>query len=140
MKVTPDFKMVIILDDTLPTGLQCNTAAVLSLTLGKKIDNLIDRDLVDGSGNIHVGLTNQPLPILKSTKEHLKELLKQAKDLSNNMLVVDITDAAQTTKNYTDYEEKLRNMTSEKFTLLGIALAGSQKDIKSLTGSLPLLK
>lgn len=140
MHKTSDFKMVIVLDETLPLGLKCNTAAVLSLTLGNKIDNLIDKDLIDGDGTMHTGLTNQPLPILKSTEENVRKILKQAHALKDDLLVVDITDAAQTTKNYIDYEEKLKSKTSEELKLLGIALAGSKKDINSLTGNLPLLK
>ncbi len=140
MKVSEDFKMVIVVDDSLPMGLKCNTAAVLSLTLGNKIEGLIDKDLKDGSGNIHTGLTNTPLPILKTTEEQLKQIRKQASDMSSDLLVVDITDAAQTTKNYADYEEKLKSKKSEELRLLGIALAGNQKDVKSLTGNLALLR
>ena len=140
MKVTSDFKMVIVLDQGLPVGLLSNTAAVLSLTLGNKIEGLIDKELTDGSGTIHAGLTNQPLPILKANTDSLKLLYKKALMLKDNLLLVDITDAAQTTKNYIDYEIKLKNKTSEELKILGLALAGSNKSVKSLTGNLSLLR
>lgn len=140
MKVTSDFKMVIVLDDALPVGLKCNTAAVLSLTLGNKTEGLIDKDLQDSGNEIHTGLTNQPLPILKTTMEQLKSIYKQAKSLGKNILIVDVTDAAQTTKTYKDYEEKLKSKSFDELKILGIALAGSRKDVTKLTGNLGLLR
>lgn len=140
MKVTNDFKMVVVLDDALPIGLKANTAAVLSLTLGNKIENLIGTDLIDKSGNTHTALTTIPLPILKTSSEILKKLYNQAYEQKDQLLLVDITDAAQTTKNYLDYQEKLSSTPTNELQLLGIALAGPEKQIKKLTGSLALLR
>ena len=140
MQVSSDFKMVIVVDDDLPVGLKTNTAAVLSLTLGNKITGLIGTDLRDGSGHIHTALTTVPLPILKSTQEGLRSLYDQAYTLRDALLLVDITDAAQTTKNYADYEQKLQQSPTNQLLLLGIALAGPEKLIKRLTGSLGLLR
>lgn len=141
MKVTSDFKMVIVLDRMLSVGLQCNTSAVLALTLGNKIEGLIDKDLFDGSGEVHLGLTNQPLPILQTTQDNLKDIREKAKIHNpETFLYVDFTDAAQTTKNYEDYERKLQEKKTNDLQLLGIAIAGTIKDIKGLTGNLPLLR
>ena len=140
MYVSEDFKMVIVLDDALPVGLKANTAAVLSLTLGNKLEGLIGKDLTDGSNNVHTALTTIPLPILTSSTEKLKEIYAQGYELKDQLLLIDITDAAQTTKNYTDYEEKLKQATTDQLKLLGIALAGSKKLVNKLTGNLPLLR
>src|ERR1051326_2868096 len=107
MQITEDFKMVIVLDDDLPLGLKANTAAVLSLTLGNKLEGIIGTDLYDGSKHIHTALTTIPLPILKCTHDRLKEIYTQGYAFKNDLLFIDITDAAQTTKNYADYEKKL---------------------------------
>ncbi len=139
MKVTSDFKMIIIIDDNLPIGLKCNTAAVLSLTFGKKIDGLIDKDLTDKSGDLHHGLTNQPIPILKSTFEEIKELRKLSLK-HEDLLVIDVTDVAQTAKNYKDYENKLKSKTAVELIYLGIAIAGNKKSINSIAGNLGLLR
>lgn len=140
MNVSADFKMVAVMDETLPSGLLANTAAVLSLTLGNKIEGLIGENLVDGSGNDHTALTTIPIPILKCTPERLREVYKQSYELRNELLVVDITDAAQTTTNYGDYEEKLKQSQTVELKLLGIALAGPKKLINKLTGNLGLLR
>ena len=107
MEITPDFKMVIVLDDELSIGLKANTAAVLSITLGNKISGLVGIDLLDADKKIHTGLTNIPLPILKIDANGLEKLYELAFSLRNEILLVDVTDAAQTTKNYEDYQLKL---------------------------------
>lgn len=139
VKVTEDFKMVIVLDDDLPDGLMANTAAVLSLTLGNKIEGLIGSDLKDGNEHLHTALTTIPLPILKCTKERLREIYTEAYPLKDELLLVDVTDAAQTTKNYADYEQKLKQSSTDQLAFLGLALAGPQKLINTLTGNLALL-
>lgn len=60
-------KCVLLIDSELPLGLLANTAAVLVLTIGKRVEGIIGSDVVDGSGQIHTGITTIPLPILKST-------------------------------------------------------------------------
>ncbi len=140
MQVGSNSKMVIVLDESLSVGLQANTAAVLSLTLGNKISGLIGKDLLDKSKKIHTGLTIVPLPILICSNKKLRELYSKAYDLQDQLLLVDITDAAQTTKTYADYEQKLQSVSSDTIVLLGIALFGEKKNINSLTGSLGLLR
>lgn len=139
MDISSDFKMVIVVDQDLSVGLQSNTAAVLSLSLGEKIKGLIGPDLKDKSGITHVSLTQYPLPILKASADQIYQIYKGSL-ADKNLLMIDITDAAQTTKNYKDYEEKLSGKSSEELKLLGIALAGSGKLVGKLTGNLALLR
>src|SRR3989344_2377105 len=135
MGITEDFKMVIVVDYALTVGIQCNTAAVLSLSLGEKIKGLIGPDLKDKSNTNHIGLTQDPLPILKASDTQIREIYNDALN-NKSLLVIDITDAAQTTKNYKDYEEKLSDKSTEELKLLGIALAGPNKLVGKLTGNL----
>jgi hypothetical protein len=139
MNISNNFKMVIVLDESLSLGLLANTSAVLSLSLGEKIKGLIGKDLLDKSGVTHIGLTQIPLPILKASKEQILKIY-QASLGDKELLMIDITDSAQTTKNYNDYEDKLKEKTSSEHIFLGLALAGSIKTINKLTGSLPLLR
>lgn len=134
-------KCVIIIDYLLPIGLIANTAAVLSLTLGKKIDGIIGADVYDSSNHKHTGITNIPIPILKGTKEGIRDMrMRIVKEEFLNLLVVDFSNAAQMTKNYEDYTEKLAQFSTEELQYLGIALYGEKKSINKLTGNIPLLK
>jgi hypothetical protein len=51
-----------------------------------------------------------------------------------------LTDAAQSTKDYAAYEEKLKQTAPGQLRYLGIGLFGPEKLINSLTGSLPMLR
>jgi len=132
-------KCVIILDESLPVGLLANSAAVLSLTLGKEIGGIISRDIQDGSGELHRGITNTVIPILKAEKENLTVIRENAVR-NEELLVVDFSDVAQRTKHYDDYAAQLEATKAEDLRYLGIALYGEKKPIQKLTGSLPLLR
>lgn len=140
MKITDDFKMVIVLDDSLELGLKMNTAAVLSLTLGAQIEDLIGGELMDKTGVWHFGLTTVPLPILKASPEKLREVFNSASGLREELLVVDVTDAAQTTVDYADYQAKLEKTDTNDLKLLGVALAGPKKLVNKFTGSFGLAR
>lgn len=134
-------KCVLLIDSDLPLGLLANTAAVLALTIGKKVERIIGPDVVDGSGQIHTGITTIPLPILKSTQEDLQELKQKVfTEKFQDLLVVDFSNAAQTTKTYEEYSKKIATYTSEDLNYLGIALYGDRKKINKLTGNLSLLR
>ncbi|TCK92577.1 hypothetical protein EDC19_1726 [Natranaerovirga hydrolytica] len=133
-------KCVIIIDSELPTGLIANTAAVLALTLGNKIKDIIGPNVVDGDGKIHEGITTIPFPILKSNPVYIKELRNVIGATYPDLVLVDFSNAAQTTKNYDDYTKKIAQHTTDELEYLGIAAYGDKKKINKLAGSLPLLR
>jgi len=134
-------KCVILIDEHLPRGLIANCASVLSLTLGKKIDSLIGKDLLDVKNRLHAGITTMPIPILKSNLKQLRELRNVLyEDKYKKCLVVDFTNTAQTSKTYVDYKDKLISTKLDKLDYLGIAVYGSKKIINSLVGSIGLLR
>ena len=49
-----------ILDSELPTGIIANTAAILGITLGKRIPQQIGEDVSDASAMIHAGIITIP--------------------------------------------------------------------------------
>ncbi|MDA7028427.1 DUF2000 domain-containing protein [Bacillus sp. CLL-7-23] len=136
-----EMKCVIVIDSTLPTGLIANTAAVLALTLGRKVEGIIGPEVLDASNRTHEGITTIPIPILKSNKTEIKELKHKVdhEDL-HDLLVVDFSNAAQTTKNYEDYTKKIATIPSDDLDYLGIALYGEKKKVNKLTGSMGLLR
>jgi hypothetical protein len=141
MNVTRPMKCVIVIDSNLPLGLLVNTAAVLSVTLGKMVEGIVGSDLADGSGKIHRGITIIPIPILKGTRDLLKDLCLQLHDEADeDVLVVDFCDVAQTSKTYDEYAQKLIAVSAGDIAYLGIALYGPAKIINRFTGSLALLR
>lgn len=90
-------KCVMVLDEGLPAGLLANTAGVLALTLGRRLDSIVGPDVVDGSGRSHTGITTIPIPILKAEGGVVRDIRLRAGEMAD-LMVVDVTDAAQTTK------------------------------------------
>lgn len=132
-------KCVMVLDEDLPRGLAINAAGVLALTLGRKVDSIVGPDVTDGSGNEHVGITTMPIPILRAQADQVRQIRLQCAE-SNGLLVVDFTDAAQTTTTYDDYTQKIAGVPTEELEYLGVALYGPKKQVNKLTGSLPLMR
>ena len=67
-------KCVLVIDGNLPLGIIANTAAILGITLGKKMPEVVGEDVTDGSGNIHLGIIEFPVPVLKGTPEVIREI------------------------------------------------------------------
>lgn len=134
-------KCVMVIDSELSTGLIANTAAVLALTLGKTIEGIIGPDVQDASKQVHTGITTTPIPILKGDSEKIKEIRNNLyKEEFSDLFVVDFSDAAQTTKHYQEYTEKISEVPGDELNYLGVALYGDKKKVNKLTGSMGLLR
>ncbi|MBK1837176.1 DUF2000 domain-containing protein [Azospirillum sp. YIM B02556] len=130
-----------IIDHALPTGLIANTAAALSMTLGKARPDLVGCDLQDADGVGHPGITTIVMPILVADAGGLQALRRQAAELeSDGLRVIGMTDVAQRAKSYDEYGRRLAATRQEELRYLGLCLHGPAALVRSLTGSLPLLK
>ena len=49
-------KCVMVIDENLPLGIIANTAAIMGITLGKKMPQVVGADVMDQSGNEHLGI------------------------------------------------------------------------------------
>ncbi|WP_134682960.1 DUF2000 domain-containing protein [Brevibacillus migulae] len=133
-------KCVMVIDGELPVGLIANTAAILGVTLGTKQDGIIGEDLQDGSGQRHLGITTIPIPILKASKEEIRSLREAAAKEEPDVMIVDFSAQAQSSRAYEEYATKLRQSEAMGIDYLGIALYGEDKIVKKLTGQIALLK
>ncbi len=132
-------KCVIIIDGSLPLGEIANTAAILGVTLGDKISDLIGADVYDSAGKLHTGIIKIPVPVLKASREALKTLrLKLFDPQFSELITVDFTDLAQSCKTYDEFIGRMSS--SQDFNYIGLAIFGDKKRITKLTGSLPLMK
>lgn len=133
-------KCVIVIDHDLPVGVIANTAAVLSINLGKMIPEIVGHDHKDNAGDYHHGITTMAIPILKSSCLLLKEMRQSVKAYEPDLMVIDLITATQTTKNYADYVHQYENTPVEQLEYLGLALYGEIKVVNKFTGSLGLLR
>ncbi len=134
-------KCVMILDENLPLGLIANTAAIMGVTLGKKLPEVVGEDVLDRSGNVHLGIIEFPVPVLKSSPEAIKAVREKLYQPEfQELTVVDFSDLAQGCRTYDEFIGKMEQVPEEALQYFGIAICGTKKKINQLTGSMPLLR
>ena len=134
-------KCVIVVDENLPLGIIANTAAILGITMGMKMPDVVGNDVLDLEGNAHIGIIQFPVPILKGNTEILKKLRTRLFEPQfSELTVVDFSDLAQGCKTYNEFTHKMANTSESKLNYIGIAVCGNKKQINKLTGSMPLLR
>lgn len=134
-------KCVMVIDEHLPLGIIANTAAIMGITLGKKMPEVVGDDVTDQSGNEHLGIIEFPVPILKGSPEIIKEIREKLYQPEfQDVTVVDFSDLAQSCKTYDEFTEKMGQVSESALQYLGVAVCGPKKKVGKLTGSMPLLR
>ena len=134
-------KCVMVIDEDLPSGIIANTAAIMGITLGKQIPEVVGADVYDRSGNGHLGIIEFPVPILKGNVDAIKAIRERLYEPEfSELTVVDFSDLAQGCKNYDEFIEKMKNVSESELNYFGIAICGAKKKVNKLTGSMPLLR
>lgn len=134
-------KCVIVLDETLPLGLLCNTAAILGVTLGRQVPSLVGRDVTDGNGTRHLGITELPIPILRAPTEALRTLRARLRQPEfQGLTAVDFSELAQSCRTYEEYCRRMAGTPEAELRYLGLGIQGGTRLVNRLTGSLPLLR
>lgn len=134
-------KCVMVIDEKLPLGIIANAAAIMGITLGKKMPEVVGADVRDRSGREHLGIIEFPVPVLRGDAERIKgirEKLYEPEFL--DLIVVDFSDLAQGCKTYGEFVEKMGEAEEGELNYLGIAVCGEKKKVNRLTGSLGLLR
>jgi hypothetical protein len=134
-------KCVIVVDHSLPVGLLANASAVLAMSIGNQINDIIGEDVLDRDGSLHRGITQVTVPVLKGDAERIRSLRDQLINLGNGTLYfVDFCDVAQKSKDYGHYASRMQQTSADRLNYLGIAICGPDKAVNSLTGNLGLLR
>lgn len=86
-------KCVMVIDEQLPIRIIANTAAVMGITLGKAMPEVVGADVRDESGHTHLGIIEFPVPILRGSPESIKALREKLYEPDFQALtVVDFSD------------------------------------------------
>lgn len=134
-------KCVIIIDHNLPLGLLANTAAVLAMTIGDRIRGVVGEDVIDKDGQLHRGITQVNIPLLKGDGNLIRNTLEKLLKMGNDDLFhVDFCDTARKSRHYDEYKAQLKKTPSENLTYLGLAIYGPSRQINKLTGNIGLLR
>lgn len=134
-------KCVMVIDENLPLGIVANTAAIMGITLGKKMPEVVGSDVIDKTGNEHLGIIEFPVPILKGNIDSIKAIREKLYEPDfSDLTVVDFSDLAQSCKTYNEFIEKMAGVPESTLQYFGLAICGAKKKINKLTGSMPLLR
>lgn len=134
-------KCVMVIDERLPLGLIANTAAILGITLGKVMPEVVGADVTDRTGNRHLGIIAFPVPILKGAPDTIQAIRQKLfQPEFQDLTAVDFSDLAQSCLTYEDYTTKMAETPESTLQYLGLAICGAKKKVNKLTGSLPLLR
>lgn len=136
-----DEKCVMVIDSRLPLGIIANTAAIMGITLGKKMPQIVGADVYDQTGKEHLGIIEFPVPVLKGNADMIKAIRQKLyqPDFSD-LTVVDFSDLAQGCKTYAEFTEKMKQIPETELNYLGIAIYGTKKKVTQLTGNIALLR
>ncbi len=133
-------RLAIILDPALPPGLLANTAAVIGVGLGALAPDLAGTELTDAAGRSINNSANRPVPILQAAPEALRALLLKALPPPEGARVVAFPQFARAIHGFADYRALFPEKDLSQEVIEGIGLAGPEKWVRSLTGSLKLLR
>ncbi|MET0990409.1 MAG: DUF2000 domain-containing protein [Glaciihabitans sp.] len=131
-------KWVVVLDDTLPRGRQVNAAVCIAAATGVRVEGLLGPDATDADGHVHPGLPWAGVSILGASGEQIAALRDRVNG-SSTVLVVDMPEAAQTSRVYDEYRSRVAETASTELNNLAIGLIGPRTDVDKLVKRLPLL-
>ncbi|NIY69355.1 DUF2000 domain-containing protein [Streptomyces malaysiensis] len=131
-------KLVIVVDEGLDRGVAANVIGLVGISIGHHINNIVGPDIHDAAGRLHLGMSTIGLPVLGADADGLVRI-HQATAEHSEVTVLDVTDAAVSSRDYASYTERLRDP-SQDWRPLGLALFGSRRQVDRLTGRLGLLR
>jgi hypothetical protein len=132
--------VAIAVDPSLAPGLLANTVAALAIGLGSALPVLGAVPLTDYAGRRVLCSANRPVPVLEAGSEILGSLLLKALPAPEGAVVVPFPAFARPIHGFEDYLARFPRVDLASEAIEGLALAGPERWVRSLTGSLKLLR
>ena len=136
-----DMRVAVIVAPDMPPGLIANSVGVIAVGLGAHCPGLADSALADAAGRRFGSVCNQPMPVLQADRATIRDvMLKAFARRQNGAAIVPFPAFARSIHVFADYEAALGTRSLEAEEIDGLGLAGPSAWVKSLTGSLKLLR
>ena len=136
----PDLRVAVVVSSALPIGLIANTVATIGIGIGAAVPEFGRTFLTDMRGRVVQTSANRPVPILQATEEAIGALLLRALPAPERAVVIPFPRFARSLHRFEDYLAQFAQRDLEAEVIEGLALAGPEKWVRSLTGSLKLLR
>lgn len=131
-------KCVIVVDESLPLGLQVNAASVISTMMRHRVDGLVGPDVKDADGCPHPGVVLIPVSVLHADSARVNDVWKAAGEL--DIVRTGFTSLAQSCRTYEEYIQRMSVTSTGDLRFVGVGLYGARRAVNRLAGSLPLLR
>jgi hypothetical protein len=135
-----DLRLAIVVNPNLPLGVLANTVGALSIGIGAKFPGLAGRQLTDRQGLTVDISADRPVPVLQADEATIRLLMLKAMSDADGRAVVPFPAFARSLHVFADYETAFPNCDLVAESIDGLGLAGPSKWVRSLTGSLKLLR
>ncbi|WVT76758.1 DUF2000 domain-containing protein (plasmid) [Sinorhizobium chiapasense] len=135
-----DIRLAIVVNPELSPGHLANTIAAISIGIGSAMPHLGNQRLTDSRQNTIDISSNRPVPVLQADSRTIGALLLKALAKQEDRIVVPFPAFARSLHIFADYEAQFPKRDLAEEVIDGIGLAGTAKWVKSLTGSLKLLR
>ena len=137
---TPALRLAVIVDPALPPGLLANTVATIAIGIGAALPALGNTPLTDAAGREVRNSADRPVPILQAPEGAIRALLLRALPVPEGAVVVPFPRFARGLHAFADYRAAFPGRDLADEALDGLGLAGPDRWVRSLTGSLRLLR
>lgn len=131
-------KWVIVVDGALPAGQIVNAAACVATATSRAVEGLLGPGAVDADGMGHVGLPWAGCTILTAPAQALGQVRAKA-GTRDDLFVADMPLAAQETRIYDEFLQRLAAETSEQIGYAAVSIVGPRNRVDRIVGSLGLL-
>ncbi len=139
--MTGKLRVVVIVAPDMPLGLVANSVGVIAVGLGAQCPHLSASALSDAGGRQFASVCNEPMPVLQADRAAIRDvMLKAFARRPEGAAIVPFPAFARSIHIFADYEKALGTRSLDEEEIDGIGLAGPSAWIKSLTGSLKLLR
>jgi hypothetical protein len=135
-----DTRIAIVVDPSLAIGLIANTVATIAVGLGAAGQAFGNATLTDAAGRLIKNSADRPVPILQAPAEAIRVILIRALPMGEGEIAVPFPRFARSLHDFAVYRAQLAARDLARETIEGLGIAGPGKWVKSLTGSLKLLR
>ncbi|MEP3247986.1 MAG: DUF2000 family protein [Sneathiella sp.] len=135
-----DYKIAIVVNPALSIGFLANSIAAIAIGLGAAQPKLGDQVLTDQDGFEIKNSADRAIPILQADEEALKSLLLRANERPKSAQLVAFPAFARSLHSFDEYWSVFPTKSLRAEKIDGLGFCGPSKWIRSLTGSLKLLR
>lgn len=135
-----DWRLAIVVSPDQPIGFLANTVATIAVGLGAAHPGLGNVRLRDREDKAILSSADRPVPILQADSAQMFAILEKAQTKGQELKLVVFPEFARKLHSFDEYEVEFPNRSLRNEPLSGLGLCGCARSVKSLTGSLKLLR